>query len=93
MGAVIQKRWLSKVEAAEYLGVSTATIRRLTQDGKLHPSRTTDSINKGEPRWDVRDLDAYMERKIKLTGTPPPRGDHAKASRDAKAKRAKKARR
>jgi excisionase family DNA binding protein len=61
MSAIIVRRWLSKEEAAEYLGASESTIRRLEEAGKIHPSKTTESLYRGRRRYDIRDLDAYME--------------------------------
>jgi excisionase family DNA binding protein len=45
-------------EAAQYLGVSTWTMRRLVHEGKL--AYTCDSED-GWWRFDVRDLDRYVE--------------------------------
>lgn len=52
----IQPRWLSKADAARYIGKSPDVVQRLTATGVLVP-RYLDS----RPSYDVRDLDELME--------------------------------
>lgn len=63
MATTTEKRWLSKQDAADYIGASLATLRRLTEQGKLHPSRLTDAINRSPIRYDRLELDAFMESR------------------------------
>ena len=52
-----EPRYLTKTEAAEYLGMSTTTIYRLVQAGRLRRVYLSQTMK----RFDKRDLDAYME--------------------------------
>ena len=52
-----RRRLLSASEAAEYLNVSHWTVRSLTWAGHL-PSV---AIGKRGLRWDIRDLDRFIE--------------------------------
>ena len=55
--AILPRRLRTR-QAAQYLGVSTWTVRRLVYEGKL--TYTCDSED-GWWRFDVRDLDKYLE--------------------------------
>lgn len=52
------RRILAAREAAEYLGVSLATLRKIESGGELVPSRTPG----GHRRYSVAMLDEYFER-------------------------------
>ena len=52
------RRILAAKEAAEYLGVSLATLRKIESRGELVPSRTPG----GHRRYSVAMLDEYFER-------------------------------
>lgn len=61
--ATNQRRWLSKAEAAEYLGVSPSTIRRLIEMDPKTGKRAL-RVYKPVPGRTVikrEDLDAYVE--------------------------------
>ncbi|AXQ62961.1 helix-turn-helix DNA binding protein [Gordonia phage Bibwit] len=49
--------------AAEYLGVSYSTVRRLIARGDLHVVMIGNS-----PRLDLADLDAYIEQRKVIAG-------------------------
>ncbi|MFN8194207.1 MAG: helix-turn-helix domain-containing protein [Nocardioidaceae bacterium] len=53
------RRWLSQQEAAEYLGVTTRTIRNYVSRGTLAAHRPRGSR---VVRIDVADLDEFMVR-------------------------------
>lgn len=55
-GSRVQKRVYSLPDAAEYLGVSDETLRRMAINGKI-PSVRIDSHH----RFDVRDLDLFID--------------------------------
>ena len=55
----MEKRLLSVVESATYLGVSKMTILRLVEDKKLPKSI---KISKRRVVWDVKDLDSYIDK-------------------------------
>lgn len=55
-------RLLSTSEAAERLGVSRWTLRRLAQDGELTPMRIRSAV-----RYDAADLEAYLSRARRRT--------------------------
>jgi len=56
--AKVEKRLLTKSEAAEYLGVeSTRTVDRIAEDHGIHIFK-----DKGVVRFDRHDLDALIER-------------------------------
>lgn len=61
----VRKRLLTTKEAAQYLGVSTWTIRRLVQEGKLPVVSGCEECNW---RFDVRDLDHWIEQNKELKG-------------------------
>jgi len=56
--ALEDRRILAAKEAAEYLGVSLATLRKIEGRGELVPSRTPG----GHRRYSVAMLDEYFER-------------------------------
>ena len=55
---VEDRRILAAKEAAEYLGVSLATLRKIESRGELLPSRTPG----GHRRYSVAMLDEYFEK-------------------------------
>lgn len=55
----MEKRLLSVVESATYLGVSKMTILRLVEDKKLPKAI---KISKRRVVWDVKDLDSYIDK-------------------------------
>lgn len=55
---VEDRRILAAKEAAEYLGVSLATLRKIESRGELVPSRTPG----GHRRYSVAMLDEYFEK-------------------------------
>ena len=59
-----RQRLLRLVEAAEYLHVSTGTLRSIVQRGELSVIRTGSSGD-GHVPWllDVRDLDSWVEKR------------------------------
>ena len=57
---------LSTSEAARHLGVSLSTIRRWSDAGHLHGSRTPG----GQRRFTIEQLDAFM---ASLSSAPPSR--------------------
>jgi excisionase family DNA binding protein len=61
--ATNQRRWLSKAEAAEYLGVSMSTIRRLMEMDRKTGKRALPVYNPVPGRAVIKreDLDAYVE--------------------------------
>jgi len=54
---IVSPRLLSAQQAARYLGVSHWTVRSLTWAGELPSVR----LGKRQLRWDVRDLDRFIE--------------------------------
>jgi len=62
--APTRRRMLKTREAAEYLGISAWTIRDLAKTGKLPYLQNGD----GWLTFDLRDLDAYVDRN-KRVGT------------------------
>jgi len=56
------KRWLTKREAAEYLGVSLRTFESRVADGTIHkPSR---HLGYAMPRWDRERIDEEMSSAL-----------------------------
>jgi excisionase family DNA binding protein len=53
------RRMLKTREAADYLGISTWTLRRLMNEGEIAYLK----YRGGAANFDTRDLDAYIERK------------------------------
>ena len=53
----IQPRGLSRVEAADYVGVSPTTFDKLVADGRMPPPKHINARNV----WDVRQLDLAFE--------------------------------
>ena len=63
---------LAPAEAARRAGVSTRTLRRWEQAGKLQASRTAS----GQRRYRPADLEAAANRQpLPKRGTPPRQGD------------------
>lgn len=60
-GAKIQKRLLSTVEAARLLGLQPSTLEVWRCRGGGGPRYTRIGNNRGAIRYDIRDLDAYIE--------------------------------
>lgn len=58
-----QRRWLSQAEAAEHIGVTDRTLRRMIAAGDLPAYR----LGKRLTRIDQSDLDACL-RRIPTTG-------------------------
>lgn len=56
-GQAAAGRLISLSEAAQALGISAASVRRLVQQGRLCPVRITRRI-----QFDVRDVDGLIER-------------------------------
>jgi excisionase family DNA binding protein len=56
--APARRRMLKTREAAEYLGISVWTLRKLAHAGKLPYLQNGD----GWATFDLRDLDAYVDR-------------------------------
>jgi hypothetical protein len=54
---LIQKRGLSRIESAIYLGISPSKFDELRKDGRAPPARLID----GRKVWDVRELDLAFE--------------------------------
>jgi excisionase family DNA binding protein len=50
-----RQKWLSRQQAADYLGCSRATMDRLATSGRIPRQR----IN-SRPKFDVEDLDGYL---------------------------------
>jgi excisionase family DNA binding protein len=67
----IEKRWLSKDEAAEYLGISLMSLRRLMEpdsqkgERQLHAHKPVP----GRTMLDRNELDTYMESRRAESGT------------------------
>jgi len=53
----IVPRGLTRVEAADYIGISPSKFDELRKDGRIGPARVID----GRKVWDVRDLDSAFE--------------------------------
>ena len=67
------RRVLAAREAAEYLGVSLATLRKIESRGELVPSRTPG----GHRRYSVAMLDEYFEKSRRDgNGTEQPGSDN-----------------
>ena len=52
------KRGLSKIEAAEYVGVGKTKFNDLVNSNRMPSPRLADT----KPVWDVRELDDYFDR-------------------------------
>lgn len=53
--------WLSKMDVASYLGLTTRTIDRWRKEAWRnfpHPRYVA-----GRPRWNIKDVDAWMEKQ------------------------------
>jgi excisionase family DNA binding protein len=51
------RRGLSRIEAAEYVGISPSKFDELLADGRMPGARRVD----GRKIWDVRELDLYFD--------------------------------
>lgn len=60
VGAIVgaMRRLLTYAEAADYLNVGVTTAKRLARDGEFPKVHVGHSV-----RFDVADLDAYIERR------------------------------
>jgi excisionase family DNA binding protein len=68
-----EKVWMSREEAAEYLGVSLNTVVRLMKQPGFPVSRLSPSGGRATPRINRQDLDAWMRaQELKATDPPPP---------------------
>ncbi|HPG70055.1 MAG TPA: helix-turn-helix domain-containing protein [Candidatus Hydrogenedentes bacterium] len=56
--AISERRWLTRRQAADYLGVNPRTIDRAAKAGQLRVHRPSPRI----VRYTVADLDDYMEQ-------------------------------
>jgi excisionase family DNA binding protein len=65
MTTASQRRWLSKQEAADYLGISLNSLRRLMEIDPKTGKRALPAYNpvKGRTVLKREDLDAYMETR------------------------------
>ena len=54
--STLPRRWLSQAEAAEYLGITDRTLRRMVARGELPAYRMGPRLT----RFDLSDLDATM---------------------------------
>lgn len=61
-------RWLSLPHAAEYLDITTDSLRRLVRAGKLPPPDR--SLGARMPRWDKEALDKAMQRTPIIVSDP-----------------------
>ncbi len=59
-----KERLLRAKEAAEYLGVSLVTLRRMEKQGALSPYRTPG----GHRRYSVEMLEEYLESSRRYSG-------------------------
>lgn len=55
----VSSRWLTVADAARYLGVSVATVRRWTNTGALKCFTTPG----GQRRFDERELEAWLRER------------------------------
>ena len=53
----LPRRGLSRVEAAEYVGISPSKFDQLLADGRMPGARRVD----GRKIWDMRELDLYFD--------------------------------
>lgn len=60
-----RRKLLRAKEAAEYLGVSLVTLRRMERQGALLPYRTPG----GHRRYSVEMLEEYLESSRRYAGT------------------------
>jgi len=51
------RRGLSRIEAAEYVGISPSKFDQLLADGRMPGARRVD----GRKIWDMRELDLYFD--------------------------------
>ncbi len=59
-----KERLLRAKEAAEYLGVSLVTLRRMEKQGALSPYRTPG----GHRRYSIEMLEEYLESSRRFSG-------------------------
>ena len=64
----IDKSYVTTKEAAEILGISTATLYRMLEKGVLEPSKTPG----GQRRFDVSELEAYKESSRTISAVQNP---------------------
>lgn len=60
-----KERLLRATEAAEYLGVSLVTLRRMEKQGALSPYRTPG----GHRRYSIEMLEEYLESSRRFSST------------------------
>jgi excisionase family DNA binding protein len=60
-----QQKLLRAKEAADYLGVSLVTLRRMEKQGALSPYRTPG----GHRRYSLEMLEEYLENSRRFSGT------------------------
>ena len=65
--AGLPKLGLTRVEAAQALGVSAVTVDRLTKRGLLRPSRAT-----RRPIYSIHELERFLQATTKADYTPSP---------------------
>jgi DNA repair protein RadD len=64
-----RSRFLNVGQAASYLGVSAASLRKWSDDGLISVYRTPG----GQRRYSPRDLDGFMESMRQPARSEPPR--------------------
>jgi hypothetical protein len=67
LAAVVPRRGLSRVEAAEYIGISPSKFDLLIADGRMPGARRID----GRKIWDVRELDLCFDDLPRDDSGPP----------------------
>lgn len=70
------KTLVSTKEAAEILGISTATLYRMLEKGVLEPTKTPG----GQRRFDITELEAYKESSRTITAAQNPSGKTKEAA-------------
>lgn len=70
------KTLISTKEAAEILGISTATLYRMLEKGVLEPTKTPG----GQRRFDITELEAYKESSRTISATQNPSGKTKEAA-------------
>jgi excisionase family DNA binding protein len=72
----LEKRFLNVSQAAAYLGVSAASLRLWSDQGKVPVYRTPG----GQRRYRVSDLDGFMESMLEPGAPSPDRSESPTAS-------------